>query len=89
MTEHEFTQRVKRRLREAKINKGLFITQIYKSTDLSYPTVSRSFTRGDKTNISLLTLKELCDAMSVSLSSLLDSPDIDEKLELKNVRTER
>ena len=89
MTEHEFIQMVKRRLRLARADSGEKMKDIYKNTNLSYPTVCKSFERGDCTNISLLTLNQLCDAIGVTMASLLDTPGLNEKMEINNKRTER
>ena len=89
MTEYEFIQRVKRKLRMARTDSEKKLIDIYKSTNLSYPTVCKAFVRGDRSNISLITLKQLCDAMDVSIGSLLDAPELNEKMEINNKRTER
>lgn len=89
MTEYEFIQRVKRKLRMARTDSEKKMIDIYKSTDLSYPTICKSFERGDTTNITLITLKQLCDAMDVSLASIFSSPELTEKMEVNNKRAGR
>lgn len=89
MTEYEFIQEVKRNLRAARKDAGMTMTDVYKSTNLSYPTINKAFKRGDRTNVTLLTLKELCDAMKVSMKSVLDTPALNEQINISNARTSR
>lgn len=89
MTEYEFTQRVKRQLRIARTDSGMKMLDIYRNTNLSYPTVCTAFQRGSRKNITLNTLKQLCDAMGVSLVSVLNASELNEKMEINNARVGR
>lgn len=82
VTEFEYIQHVKSRLRKARKVAGMTNMAICRKTDLTYPTVCSAFREGSRQHIDLVTIKEICDAMRVSVASIFNCPAMNEPLQI-------
>lgn len=76
MTEDKFILRIKRILNVERKRHGTPMALIARKTGISYPTIYGIFKREDIVNISILSLKMICDAMGISMIKLLSDPEL-------------